>query len=253
MPASMRPAASTRDLSNSAPWKHHIWAAHIASDQDRETFVFRRFPKLSALNLLNLQEEMTELEFQIEQDLTVNPSASQAKKNASKLRRKIKEYHEALLLERNMSTLRQPGRRVLEALKQMFAQSPSEDGPLEHHYLQREIDLVALSAHTRQDYLSKYLRRAWAVPSHDAEKGNGLPTIGRFEERKIARTVTALTVVIAAIFLIGPILALYFIPLDWGKLLIIVIFTAGFATSVALITSAQRAEVFVATATPRDL
>ncbi|KAJ1326966.1 DUF6594 domain-containing protein [Microdochium nivale] len=253
--ATSNPAHLAPNVSTDAASERQTWAAYIASDPDRETFVFRTFPHLSALNLLNLQEEMSDLEAEIHQTHSSSALTRQRQELNSSLRLKIKEYREflikdeALILEHNVSALHRPGRRVLEALRQMFAQSPRVSDPPTDHYLDRETDLVALSTLPRQDYLSKYLRRGSAFSPQDTEKGGKLPAIGRFEERKIARTVTFLTVVIAAIFLIGPILALYFTPPDWERLLIIVVFTAGFAASIALITSAQRAEIFVATAT----
>lgn len=43
------------------------WASLLASDPDSETFVFRKFNELSALNLLSLQSEMLEIESQLKQ------------------------------------------------------------------------------------------------------------------------------------------------------------------------------------------
>jgi hypothetical protein len=54
---------------------------------------------------------------------------------------------------------------------------------------------------------------------------------------------------VATVFLVGPILALYFVQRAPGRLALIAVFTAGFAASVALITSARRAEIFFGTAT----
>ena len=42
-------------------------ASLLASDPDSETFVFRKFNELSALNLLSLQSEMLEIESQLKQ------------------------------------------------------------------------------------------------------------------------------------------------------------------------------------------
>lgn len=57
------------------------------------------------------------------------------------------------------------------------------------------------------------------------------------------------TIFIAALFLIGPILALYFVDIVPVKLVLLGLFTAGFAGSTALITNARRAEIFAGTAT----
>lgn len=72
--------------------------------------------------------------------------------------------------------------------------------------------------------------------------------IGRFEERSIKRTAEVISVLVAAVLLLGPITTLYLVQSPSVKLAAIHIFTVAFALSVALITSARRAELFAATA-----
>ncbi len=77
----------------------------------------------------------------------------------------------------------------------------------------------------------------------------GLPRIGRFDEHQIVHWVNIITIMVAIVFLIGPIFTLYFVQSPPARLALIAVFTAGFAASVALITNARRAEVFFGTAT----
>jgi hypothetical protein len=72
--------------------------------------------------------------------------------------------------------------------------------------------------------------------------------VGRFDERSISRAVGSISVVVAAALLLGSITALYFVQSAIAKLLMIHVFTAAFALSVALMTNARRAELFAATA-----
>ena len=60
--------------------------------------------------------------------------------------------------------------------------------------------------------------------------------------------VAVINTVIAAVLLVGPIISLYFVKRDAVKLSILAAFTAAFAVSVGLVTSAKRAEIFGATA-----
>jgi hypothetical protein len=76
-----------------------------------------------------------------------------------------------------------------------------------------------------------------------------MPRIKRFEESRIVKWVNIITIIISAVFLIGPILALYFAQEPAIKLFLIAIFTAGFSASIVIVTNARRPEVFAATAT----
>ncbi|KAI1120287.1 hypothetical protein F5Y10DRAFT_258740 [Nemania abortiva] len=165
-----------------------------------------------------------------------------------RLRVKIKEYYEALLLQSKVAHLQAPSQRVLRAVKQMFNQDGFTvlEGQAKE-YLDAN-DLIALKSPTA-DPLSNYLRKARAAKTKTELVAEGLPRIGRFNEQKIVLRVNIITIIVAIVFLIGPILALYFVQNAPAKLVLIVVFTAGFAASVALITNARRAEVFFGTAT----
>ncbi|KAI0147209.1 hypothetical protein GGR57DRAFT_505948 [Xylariaceae sp. FL1272] len=261
------------------PVGYDQWASWIATDADSETFVFRKFDKLAALNLLYLQSEILEIEAELErlnEKIMKNPRCDVATINAmrefetlvgqcgeeeprkeatermvliKRLRSAMKEYQEALLLQNRMAELQAPSNRVLRALKQMFWQggNPVIEGKASG-YLEHKKDLVALKS-AGKDPLSNYLRGAIARSDVLEGKGNAEPRIARFQESSVTRLVNIATTVVAAIFLIGPILALYFVQSSAAKLALIAVFTAGFALSVTAITNARRAEIFAGTAT----
>jgi hypothetical protein len=60
--------------------------------------------------------------------------------------------------------------------------------------------------------------------------------------------VSAISMTVAAILLIGSIVGFYFVSNDAVKLVMIAAFTAAFALSVTFMTNARRAEIFAATA-----
>lgn len=109
------------------------WSSCIASDPDSETFVFRKFNELAALNLLCLQSEILELESQLKQlnrnatrsqdmsqlDATrhwetlvaqsqepqTHPESDERMKLILKLRSRIKEYREPFVLKTHVMSI----------------------------------------------------------------------------------------------------------------------------------------------------
>ncbi|KAL1880033.1 hypothetical protein Daus18300_001396 [Diaporthe australafricana] len=257
------------------------WASWLASDPDGETLVFRKFNKLAAINLLCLQSELLEVERRLSElneaslkskDMDLLSATRKyeallhqceppdAREDARErmdlikdLRLKMKEYQEALLLQSRIAELHSPDSRVLSALRQEFeADGISKLEGEAKRYLSQSEDLVALKNPTHDDSLTRYLKMHWASqsgPPSSPDYGGGRPSWRRFDESKITRTVNIATTFIAALFLIGPILALYFVSIVAVKLVLLGLFTAGFAGSTALITNARRAEIFAGTAT----
>ncbi|KAI0021394.1 hypothetical protein F4780DRAFT_287481 [Xylariomycetidae sp. FL0641] len=255
------------------------WASWIASDADSEPFVFRRFDELAATNLLYLQSKMLDIEAKLNRinaearkksdkgsidvlqrwetlvaqcadsrgpSSPVREAAKERMELILRLRPKIKDYHEALLLQAQIAQLQTPSGRVMRALKQMFYQngSPMLTGTAQG-YLD-EKDLVALKSAT-SDPLSNYLRRYW--PQRGKQSDPEAARIRRFKERRINQCVNLVTTLLAIVFLVGPILALYNVRAPPVRLALVGSFTAGFAASVALVTNARRAEVFFGSAT----
>jgi hypothetical protein len=67
-------------------------------------------------------------------------------------------------------------------------------------------------------------------------------------EKRVARFVTIVSILITVVLLFVAILALYYIRSATTKLIMIGVFMLLFAASVGLFTTAKRSEVFAATA-----
>ncbi|RYP44834.1 hypothetical protein DL768_008733 [Monosporascus sp. mg162] len=120
-------------------------AAWVARDPDNETYIYRKFDRLGARNLLYLQSQLITLEEEVNaHDIEYRSSLekrkvarewekfredSTAMKLAEDLQSKIKEYHEALLLQSQIAKLEAPSRRALSAFRKWFrGEFPAEDG-----------------------------------------------------------------------------------------------------------------------------
>ncbi|KAI0514794.1 hypothetical protein F5B22DRAFT_647273 [Xylaria bambusicola] len=141
-----------------------------------------------------------------------------------RLRAIMKEYHEALLLQSEIAKLKRPSKRAHDAYRQWFNKKPYPAlGGQAKTFLDDLNDLEELSR-------------------------DGLHRVGRFNEKSISIAVAVINVLVAAVLLVGSITGLYFVTNDAAKLGMIAAFTAAFALSVGVMTSARRAEIFAATA-----
>ncbi|KAI0543699.1 hypothetical protein F4679DRAFT_567742 [Xylaria curta] len=246
-------------------------ARWISLDGDNETFIYRKFDELAARNLLYLQSELLVFEKQLnELDKNDADSEDMDVKDASrtwetltqrydtgneearvridlivKLRAILKEYHEALLLQSEVASLKRPNKRVLDAYRQWFKKPYPALGGQAKTFLDDSNDLVALNT-SETDALSLLVRRYW--PTTEEISRDGLHRIGRFNEKSISIAVAVINVIVAAVLLVGSITGLYFVTNNAAQLSMIAAFTAAFALSISLMTSARRAEIFAATA-----
>ncbi|WQF80553.1 hypothetical protein CDEST_05567 [Colletotrichum destructivum] len=259
-----RATKSKEGYANVARW--------MALDADGETHIYRKFDELAARNLLFFQSELLALAAQLDHfdekdaetddmDLkdaamtweTLERRAASDDRGAKsrmelimRIREKIIEYHEALLLHSEITKLRRPNRRVLDAFLMWFKQPFPALGGRAKTFLDDPDDLVALNAVSETDFMSEYLRRHWPAQkeiSRDASFG-----IGRYDEGSVTLAVAIVSILVAAVLLVGSITSLYFVQSDAAKLGMIAAFTALFATSVGTMTTARRAEIFAATA-----
>ncbi|KAL3473022.1 hypothetical protein BJX99DRAFT_234338 [Aspergillus californicus] len=262
--SSASPTSKKEGFANVARW--------ISLDTDSETSIYRRFNKLAARNLLYLQCELLSIEKKLNDidSNDVNSDDMELKDEArtwetflqrfesnnheaqvrmrlvAELRAKIKEYHEAMLLQSAIAKLKRPHNRALETFKHWFQKPYPALGGLAKTIMDNTEDLVALNSLPECDYLSMLLRRHWPVKEEISR--DGLHRIGRFNEKSITTASTIISIVVASFLLIGPIVGLFFAATDAVKLVLIAAFTALFALSVGLITNARRAEIFAATA-----
>ncbi|KAJ2988197.1 hypothetical protein NUW58_g4105 [Xylaria curta] len=227
-------------------------AGWIALDPDNETFVFQKLAAFDAQDAQAAQDDLQAKDTARTWETLV--SRSRAGDDGSrrrveileKLRSKIKEYHEALLLQSQVAQLHRPNKRVLDTLRHWFKKPEPMLGGEAKKYLDDENDLVALKTSIEHDYLSQFLRRHWTINTESTRDGRA--KIGRFNERAISITMSAITIAVAAFLLIGSITGFYFVESDVVKLVLIATFTSLFALSLVLITNARRAEIFAATA-----
>jgi len=247
-------------------------ARWIAVDPDNETFIYRKFDELAARNLLYLQSELLSFQKQLnELDKSDANSDDMDLKDASRtwetltqqcdsgneearvrmdwivrIRGKLKEYHEALLLQNEIAKLKRPNKRVLDVYRQWFKKPYPVLGGQAKTFLDASDDLVALNTSPEADYLSLFLRRHW--PAKKELSRDGLHHIGRFNENSISIAVAVISIFVAAVLLVGSITGLYLVTSDAAKLGMVAAFTAAFALSIGLMTNASRAEIFAATA-----
>ncbi|RSL88519.1 hypothetical protein CEP51_001689 [Fusarium floridanum] len=193
-------------------------ASLMASDQDQDLLIFRKFDKMSARNLLYLQ-------------------------------------YEALDLQSRIARLHSPDERVVRVAQNELWGGPLEsDGQkrkpmvngLAKNCLDAEKDLISLKASVESDPLSKALRARW--PGKEEISRDGVSRISRANERSITTTVTIVNIIVAIILLVGPITSLSFVSSRPAVLGMICSFTVGFAMSVGLMTNAKRAEIFAGSA-----
>ncbi|KAK1597512.1 uncharacterized protein LY79DRAFT_388688 [Colletotrichum navitas] len=256
-------------------------SAWLSQDPDSETFIFRKFNDLSARNILYLQCELLELEEKLKRiDEKVWPNGSIELKDAARtweelldqakrpnsmasemmtavteVREKLKEYHEALVLQKQIAAMHRPRNGALEATRYWLdgglvpraGKKPKPKlGGKAKGYLDDGDDLVSLKAPVERDYLSEAVRTYW--PGRHDSPSEGRYGIRRHEEQSVTMAVGIISTILAAILLIGAIVGFSYVTAWGAKLGMICAFTTVFALSVGIMTSAKRAEIFAATA-----
>ncbi|CAI7587269.1 unnamed protein product [Penicillium manginii] len=256
-------------------------AAWIGRDPDGETLVFRRFRQLSARNLLHLQSQLIQLEQEIDEldnearrsndldarqasrrwetltKLAADPARPERERleKVAELSTKIKEYEEALLRQSRIARLSGPSDRVLFTYRD-YIEGNAWKGPYlpsvpiisgrAKDMLKEADDLVALRKPPDEDILSKLLQDHWAFQSRKTIDPLDRTTV--YKGQYIAQIVAGISVLSAAVLLAVAIISLYVINDATTKLGLVVAYTLVFALSMALLTSARRAEIYGAAA-----
>ncbi|PTD10458.1 hypothetical protein FCULG_00007682 [Fusarium culmorum] len=264
---------------NNATRKHYVdgfpsLANFIASDRDGTSTIFKRFNRLAARNLLNLQSELAELEAKLDafddQDRESreslqslrnwkdfkdrNDEDSERRKLLRDIKSTFKEYREALILESTLATIPPPDRKTLKAFRTNFFHGrPGEAGafPMLGGYSSSlyddSDDLLVLHSREPPDKLTMFVQDNFGYLFEESGTSNG-SSIAYASGKKISKFISYISTVLAAVLLIGAIVILYNINSDNLKLGLIALFTVLFSASVGLLTNAKRAEVFGATA-----
>ena len=245
----------------------------ITKDPDHGWKIFKRFDRLTTRNLLYLQAKLSSLEAkQIAYDQEVLLSGDIDSKTAAtswedfqrlaeadghdrekkgmSLAREIEQtletYHSALKRYSRILDLPKPAPTTLKALKRFRASSRGTLRKESSTVLDDEDDLVGLVAPASQDRLTTFIleRFAWLfVTSQTTPQGTAY-----VRAKTLARIVTLLSTLLAAVLLIGAVVSLNYAPNQNIRLALVAVFTIAFAGTVALLSSAGRSEVFVATA-----
>ncbi|KKZ62127.1 hypothetical protein EMCG_03371 [[Emmonsia] crescens] len=268
---------STQDVELGIPRDGYpALASWIGEDPDQATFIFRKFTRLSARNLLHLQAQVYELEKQLDdldketalgQDVLLKMSARQwesfAKyseqpgpvqermKLVSQITVKLKEYHEALILQSNIASLESPDTGLLKIFRRWLRREKqggvdSVIGGKARNMLGISADLIALKTPPEQDMLSRILQNHWPL--------EGKPRRGRddgtryYRLRHISRAVAVISTLIVIVDLVGAIVSLYYIRKPEARLGLIAAFTIVFGLSLRFASNAKRAEIFGASA-----
>ncbi|KAL8886834.1 MAG: hypothetical protein Q9205_006461 [Flavoplaca limonia] len=244
--------------------------------RDRDAAIYKRFERLSARSLLYQQSELHELEKQLEdfdredaKDIddqeareaavkwvhyATSTSERAQKRRAlhAKIQAKIKEYHEALVLESQVFALSRPASRVLRDFRRAFGKDtmPALWDRDEHLY-DNERDLVAL-APDDHDRLNMMLKDffGFLFKSRDQKERTDRQGLFYFPEHRVQNAGLIITTLLSAILLVGAIVSLLYVSERRIKLrvAILVLFTCVFAGVVGLLTNAKRAEIFMSTA-----
>ncbi|RYP51147.1 hypothetical protein DL768_003494 [Monosporascus sp. mg162] len=256
-------------------------AAWIGKDPDNETFVFRKFDRLSARNLLHLQCQLIQLEDEIDKlddearkssdldarqasrrweklkELATNPARQEKTRldKADELAVKIKEYHDALLRQARIAELSGPSNRVLSTFRDYFEGNAWKGPSLQSmpiisgrakDMLKEADDLVALRKPADEDLLSRLLQDHWVFQKPSAMDPLDRTTV--YKRQHVAWTVAAISMLFATVLLVVAIVSLYIVNDPTAKLAMVAAFTVVFALSVALLTNSRRAEIYGAAA-----
>ncbi|KAF2033187.1 hypothetical protein EK21DRAFT_98475 [Setomelanomma holmii] len=217
--------------------QHDTELGWIARNPDNETFIFRRFDRSAARNILHLQARLIALEHEIDQ------LDEEAREN------------DVVVLQAQITAIRRPDSRPVLAFRdflegKVLPSKLADPMPLisgrAKAFLDDDNDLMALARPIEEDHLSRFLQDHWLIRKRRDADPFDRTTIHK--NLHVVRTAAALDIALAAVLLIGAIVILYLVARPKAKLGFIAMFTVLFAFSVALCTNARRAEVFAATA-----
>ena len=245
----------------------------IVKDRDHGWQIYKRFDRLATRNLLYLQGKLSDLEQRQAaldenilthgdttskegatswQDLAELARIDERKKESEmmsltlEIQRTLQVYHDALRSYNGVLSLSEPAPITLKGLKSFRTSLRGTLRKESSHVLDDETDLVALGPLAKQDRLTAFVLEhcAWLFTTDQATP-EGTAYV---RAKTLARIVTLLSVLLAAVLLIGAVAALNYAPNQKVRLALVATFTIAFASTVVLLSSAGRSEVFVATA-----
>ncbi|PQE28778.1 chorismate mutase protein [Rutstroemia sp. NJR-2017a WRK4] len=248
-------------------------ASFIASDKDKSTVIYRRFDRLSARNILYLQSELAELEARQDEYDREDVKGSMVDKQCARnwnefrerardterqkdrlelvkeIRRVMKEYKEAIVLDSTLLSIEKPSSRTLTAFRNVFhnvhvsgidGAYPTLGGHSSQIYDDAD-DLMVLKSQLEEDRLTRFLRYYFAILF--TVKRTDSPLV-YFSEGRLRLVVALINLILAAVLLFGAIYNLYWVSSDGKKLGLIAGYTVAFAACIGFATNAKRSEVF---------
>ncbi|KAL9094640.1 MAG: hypothetical protein Q9165_003200 [Trypethelium subeluteriae] len=251
-----------------------------------EQAIFRRFSALGAESLLYQQAELVDLEKELRKIqqadhedgdelrrkyavnwLWLHESNTEGDNKQwelfLKIRAKLGDYYEGLILQSKVASLSEPGNYDLKDIQNFLASS--DMGPLALIGADKTIwgsvsnrkdhspDLMALLPRHNQDIFSKWITEKAVVQFfkcglHRLGKTNAIPGLPSFNDGSLLGFTYFITSVVASLLPIASISILYFVRSMQARLAIIAIFNLIVALSLTAFTTAKRSEVFAVVA-----
>ncbi|KAK4454923.1 hypothetical protein QBC34DRAFT_103664 [Podospora aff. communis PSN243] len=257
-------------------------ARRIALNPDYESFIFRKFDRLSARNLLHLEGKLAYLEYKLDQadKQALNAADNESHRSmraweafeqnsedaqrpesahmkiAEQIRETLEKYQEALLRQNQIAVLEQPNKRALAVARHLSGvQACDAAGNTRRRHLLSGLseqrldednrrDLVAVRKPAEKDVLSRFLQDHWFLKTTSV----GNDDFEYIKEDHVNWVAAGVSTIAAASLLFGAILMLHFVRDENTQLVLIGLLTVLFALSVGVLTNAKRAEVFAASA-----
>ncbi|KAI1391503.1 uncharacterized protein F4822DRAFT_427350 [Hypoxylon trugodes] len=249
----------------------------MAVQADYEAFIFRKFDRLSARNLLHLEAKLAYLEAKLDIE---DKKAAQSQENETlrsirtweafeeqfnagdvdcyrqmalleEIKETLKEYHETLLRQNQIAMLEKPKKRALDVARDEFFERifGGDRQPMLAGFAEKRLDecnhqeLVAVRRQADKDPLSLFLQDHWMFKTTSVTEHTEC-----IKESHVVWVAATISVIVAALLLLGAIVMLLLLDDRNTQLGIIAMFTALFAVSVGVLTNARRAEIFASTA-----
>ncbi|KAI1318787.1 hypothetical protein F5Y16DRAFT_406215 [Xylariaceae sp. FL0255] len=252
--------------------------ARFMGRQD-EYAIFRRFKMLNAQNLLFLQAELTHLEAQLFRLAQRNgadrmiankdwwtlyhseePDDIEQWDTIMEIREKLELYNDTMLKQAKMAKLGPPSAYDRNFFRLWLKRPDMGNFPMkgldQECYTEKyDDDIVAPNSRPVPDMFSQWFTYR-AIPWWHHSVGGKFKTpiedgldegVYRYENSILAAAIRIVSTVLASLFPVCSVTALYFIESNYVRLVSVIVASAFFALALALMTNARMIEVFGAT------
>ncbi|KIM95567.1 hypothetical protein OIDMADRAFT_59361 [Oidiodendron maius Zn] len=206
-------------------------------NHDPDLWVFRRFGKLHLFNILCLQQRLAELENALETKIWNNETTG-FKELLPDIKNALKEYDDALSMQANYRSYRQPENHIFDLLQKWWNHNHGRGSALrvgldfQAEGKKRQKDLASIAALEKtwtHRFIDRndHLRRLFAK---NDELGEQLPSTLLYSEENVQRAEAVFLHACFCCLLLCPILALSYVHSKTWKLVILAV--SLFATAV---------------------